>query len=98
MTHPSGFIAGTRKAAEALVPLLNPAARVVFLASQAGSSAHAGCSPAIQKRWTAADLTVGQIDVLCGEFIAAAQAGTHKAAGWPGSNYGTRSDRRQPVG
>ena len=70
--------AGTRKAAEALVPLLKPQARVVFLASQAGSSAYKGCSPAIQKRWAALDLTVGQADALCAEYVAAAKAGTHK--------------------
>ena len=83
----------TVKITQKMLPLLNqnttgaPTSRVVFMASQAGTYALSGCSKELQDRWVACDSLEG-MNSLLHEFSSAVESGSHRARGWPSSNYG----------
>ena len=78
---------GTVAAHEAYAPALAPNARVVFVASRAGMAAM--LAPPLRAQLTAADLTVPALSAAMSAFVAAAATDAHRAAGWPGTAYGT---------
>lgn len=83
----------TMKFTETMLPLMQTDAklggsRIVFLASQAGTSALSRCSSALQARWTSETLDKKGTYQLLTEFTDAVQDGSYRNQGWPSSNYG----------
>lgn len=64
-------------------------ARIVNVASQAGSGALSRMSQARQKQLMSTDTTEKQLLGLGRDFIQAVEAGTHASNGWPNTCYGT---------
>lgn len=75
---------------EKMVPLLQNQndTRIVFMASQAGTSALRSSSRSLQDRWMSDTLGKDGIFELLDAFKASVRAGTHLADGWANTNYG----------
>lgn len=77
---------------ETMLPLLRKAsatrgdARIVNVASMAGRLGQV--SSPLQAKFTAPDLTIGQLNSLMTAFHDDVQAGVHQQNGWSNSNYG----------
>ena len=79
---------GTIALTKRLLPLLQTGddPRIVNVASMAGKLKQ--LQPPLQARFSAASLTLRELDGLVDQFEADVQAGTHQARGWGRSNYG----------
>lgn len=77
---------GTKRMIEALAPLLRPGARVVGVSSSAGQLGSAW--GADRRARIEAAATTSDLDAIAEAFVAAAAAGDHRAAGFPGTAYG----------
>ena len=62
--------------------------KIIFVASQAGTSALSGCTPPLQREWTDGSLTVDGVLSLLDKFKSGVSRGTYRADGWPQWNYG----------
>ncbi|KAB5548959.1 hypothetical protein PHYPO_G00061670 [Pangasianodon hypophthalmus] len=80
---------GTLWVCQALFPLLRPNARVVNVSSFVSKRSLAKCSPELQAKLRRTDMSEEELCTLMGEFVTAAQSGTHEAQGWPNTAYGT---------
>lgn len=67
---------------------LSDQSRIIFIASQSGSSALGGCSKTLRERWCDPKLDLDGIDKLLQEFSDAVRTGRWKEYGWPSTNYG----------
>jgi carbonyl reductase 1 len=72
---------------EALLPMLAPDARLVFVSSMAGTAAWGEAGEALRERVKGA--TIPALKAMGREFVAMAEAGTEAEAGWPRTTYGT---------
>jgi len=86
-------LTGTAAMARALLPLVQKSSSVddtgstiVFMASRAGKLSQV--APALQARFSDPTATLESIEALCGEFVAAIEAGEVQSRGWPQSMYG----------
>ncbi|XP_062309962.1 carbonyl reductase 1-like [Osmerus eperlanus] len=80
---------GTLWVSHALLPILRPNARVVNISSFVSKRALDQCSPQLQAKFRDPKLSEEELCGLMGEFVTAAQKGSHKAEGWPNTAYGT---------
>lgn len=80
---------GTLWVSQTLLPILRPNARVVNVSSFVSKRALDQCSPELQAKFRDPNLCEEDLCGLMGEFVTAAQQGTHQAQGWPNSAYGT---------
>ncbi|GIL48656.1 hypothetical protein Vafri_5128 [Volvox africanus] len=78
---------GTRALTDKLVPLLQGPARIVNVSSRAGLRSIVK-SPQLLSRLTSAKKPE-DLEAMAGEFVDAIRSGSHSAAGWPNSMYGT---------
>ncbi|XP_067084687.1 uncharacterized protein [Osmerus mordax] len=80
---------GTLWVSHALLPILRPNARVVNISSFVSKRALDQCSPQLQAKFRDPKLSEEELCGLMGEFVTAAQKGSHQAEGWPNTAYGT---------
>ncbi|XP_051955458.1 carbonyl reductase 1-like [Xyrauchen texanus] len=80
---------GTLWVSHALLPILNPNARVVNVSSFVSKKSLDQCSPELQAKLRNIQMSEEELCLLMGEFVQAAQKGDHAAQGWPNSAYGT---------
>lgn len=79
---------GTLAVLNHFLPLVRPGARVVNVASQAGTMALHKCSPALQAAFLKEDLTVDELNALVERFRVDVSKDEYKQNGWPKSAYG----------
>jgi len=76
---------GPLRLTQALLPFLNPHARVVILSSGLGDRSALG--PALRARFADGALDRPALTTLMDDFLAHVAAGDHEAAGWPSHAY-----------
>lgn len=80
---------GTLNVIKTFLPLLQKSSspRIVNVASQSG---HLKIIPERQRKeiFTNPNLKLEELESLMSEFVSDVESGTHKAKGWPSSNYG----------
>jgi len=76
---------GPLRLTQALLPFLNPHARVVILSSGLGDRSALG--PALRARFADGALDRSALTNLMDDFLAHVAAGDHEAAGWPSYAY-----------
>ncbi|XP_014770353.1 carbonyl reductase [NADPH] 1 isoform X2 [Octopus bimaculoides] len=79
---------GTLNVCQQIFPLLRPHARVVNVSSMVSTMSLEKCSKELREKFTAADLTVPQLENLMAQFVTDVKNGDHAAKGWPSSAYG----------
>ncbi|KAI5622506.1 hypothetical protein C0J50_18107, partial [Silurus asotus] len=80
---------GTLWVCHALFPLLRSNARVVNVSSFVSKQCLDKCSPELQAKLRRTDMSEEELCLMMGEFVTAAQSGTHQAKGWTNIVYST---------